>query len=157
MCSTVAARAVMWQILAGMERPSETLEAVTNMTFAHRHRTTALFSFLAFTAAAGGPAQAGTPHEFLPEAQLLLANGACASAPQGSAEVIKLVTGHCKTVTAAQTDYREKWASPARAFFAEHVPNTIPKTVVYPFAGGDLATALTVFPDADEITTLTSR
>jgi hypothetical protein len=30
----------------------------------------------------------------------------------------------------------------------------VPKTVVYPFAGGDLATALTVYPDADEITTL---
>jgi hypothetical protein len=34
------------------------------------------------------------------------------------------------------------------------VPAGIPKTVVYPFAGGDLSTALTVFPDADEITTL---
>jgi hypothetical protein len=30
----------------------------------------------------------------------------------------------------------------------------VPKTVVYPFAGGDLSTALTVFPDADEITTI---
>ena len=30
----------------------------------------------------------------------------------------------------------------------------MPKTVVYPFAGGDLSTALTVYPDADEITTL---
>ncbi len=123
------------------------------MTFAHRLGTTALFSFLAFTAEVGA-AHAGTPHEFLPEAQLLLANGACASAAQGSPEVTKLVTEHCKTVTAAQNDYREKWATPARAFFAEHVPTTIPKTVVYPFAGGDLATALTVFPDADEITTL---
>src|SRR5690606_5649584 len=38
--------------------------------------------------------------------------------------------------------------------FAEHVPADVPKKVVYPFAGGDLSTALTVFPDADEITTL---
>jgi hypothetical protein len=30
----------------------------------------------------------------------------------------------------------------------------VPKKVVYPFAGGDLSTALTVYPDADEITTL---
>jgi hypothetical protein len=34
------------------------------------------------------------------------------------------------------------------------VPANAPKTVVYPFAGGDLSTALTVYPDADEITTL---
>jgi hypothetical protein len=34
------------------------------------------------------------------------------------------------------------------------VPKTLSKTVVYPFAGGDLSTALTVYPDADEITTL---
>ncbi|MBP9086223.1 MAG: hypothetical protein KBG15_08890 [Kofleriaceae bacterium] len=99
-------------------------------------------------------ARAGTPREFLPEAQLLLANGACGSPAQGPAPVLKLVAAHCKVVTAAQVDYREKWLAVAKPFFAEHVPATIPKTVVYPFAGGDLATALTVFPDADEITTL---
>ena len=33
-------------------------------------------------------------------------------------------------------------------------PRTCPKKVVYPFAGGDLSTALTVYPDADEITTI---
>src|SRR4051812_49642148 len=38
--------------------------------------------------------------------------------------------------------------------FATLVPSSVPKTVVYPFAGGDLSTALTVYPDADEITTL---
>jgi len=44
--------------------------------------------------------------------------------------------------------------SAADAFFADAVPKTVPKAVVYPFAGGDLSTALTVYPDADEITTL---
>ena len=43
---------------------------------------------------------------------------------------------------------------PARAFFAAHVPKDVPKKVVYPFAGGDLSTALTVYPDADEITNM---
>jgi len=33
-------------------------------------------------------------------------------------------------------------------------PAGLPTKVVYPFAGGDLSTALTVFPDAREITTL---
>ena len=44
--------------------------------------------------------------------------------------------------------------TPASAFFAAHVPKDIPKKVVYPFAGGDLSTALTVYPDADEITNI---
>ncbi len=103
---------------------------------------------------AGPTAQAGTPREFLPEAQLLLANGACGNPAQGLAAVLKLVAKHCTVVTAAQAEYRDKWLALARPFFAEHLPATIPKIVVYPFAGGDLATALTVFPDADEITTL---
>jgi hypothetical protein len=30
----------------------------------------------------------------------------------------------------------------------------VPRKAVYPFAGGDLSTALTVYPDADEITTI---
>lgn len=42
----------------------------------------------------------------------------------------------------------------ATPFFVTHVPATVPKKVVYPFAGGDLSTALTVYPDADEITTM---
>ena len=99
-------------------------------------------------------AQAGTPREFLPEAQVLLADGACGNPAQGPAPVLKLVAAHCKVVTAAQAEYRDQWLALARPFFAERLPAAIPKTVVYPFAGGDLATALTVFPDADEITTL---
>src|SRR5690606_28371817 len=33
-------------------------------------------------------------------------------------------------------------------------PKTAPKTVVYPFGGGDLLSALVAFPDATEITTI---
>ena len=54
----------------------------------------------------------------------------------------------------AQADYNSKWVQPAREFFSVHVPKDVPKRVVYPFAGGDLSTALTVYPDADEITNI---
>jgi hypothetical protein len=111
-------------------------------------------SLVALVVVAGGTARAAEPgHEFIAEAKTLLVVGACAegAAPEGKAE---LVAAHCKKVQAAQADYRKSWVAVARTFFAARVPTTIPKTVVYPFAGGDLSTALTVYPDADEITTL---
>ncbi|MBC7975133.1 MAG: hypothetical protein H7138_09125 [Myxococcales bacterium] len=101
-----------------------------------------------------GPARAAERgHEFIAEARTLLVVGACAEGapPEGKAAI---VAAHCKKVQAAQADYRKSWIAVARTFFAAHVPTNIPKTVVYPFAGGDLSTALTVFPDANEITTL---
>jgi hypothetical protein len=39
-------------------------------------------------------------------------------------------------------------------FFAKIEPANLPKTVVYPFGGGDLLSALVAFPDATEITTI---
>jgi hypothetical protein len=50
--------------------------------------------------------------------------------------------------------YRAKYVDGGRAFFAALVPDDAPKTVVYPFGGGDLISALVAFPDADEITTI---
>jgi hypothetical protein len=50
--------------------------------------------------------------------------------------------------------YRRAWADKATAFIAKLEPADLPKTVVYPFGGGDLTSALVVFPDATEITTL---
>ena len=103
------------------------------------------------TSAVAGPA---APHEFLADAKALLVVGACADGAPPASVKPETVATHCKTVRATQDDYKKSWLKDASAFFAEHVPTTIPRTVVYPFAGGDLSTALTVYPDADEITTL---
>ncbi len=92
--------------------------------------------------------------ELLPEARALLVVGACAPGDRPEGIDAKVLAAHCKRVTAAQEAYRSGWIAKARAFFAANVPGGIPTTVVYPFAGGDLSTALTVFPDAEEITTL---
>jgi hypothetical protein len=94
------------------------------------------------------------PHDFTSEAKALLRVGACGegAAPAGFPQA--LLDKHCSVITKAQTDYTDGWVKPARAFFEAHVPKDVPKKVVYPFAGGDLSTALTVYPDADEITTL---
>jgi len=92
--------------------------------------------------------------DFIDEARALLVVGACADGPPPAGVKPAIVAAHCKKVRAAQADYQKTWLASARTFFAANVPSTIPKVVVYPFAGGDLSTALAVYPDADEITTL---
>ena len=99
-------------------------------------------------------AQADAPQELLEEAKGLIVVGACAEGTPPASVKPEIVAAHCKKVKAAQAQYTKSWVTVARAFFAEKVPATVPKTVVYPFAGGDLSTALTVYPNADEITTL---
>src|SRR5690242_16529888 len=99
------------------------------------------------------PAPASAPQEMLDEGQALMVVGACAD---GTAAKIKpdVYAAHCKALRAAQDDYKKQWLSNATDFFKANVPAGLPKTVVYPFAGGDLSTALAVYPDADEITTI---
>ncbi len=104
--------------------------------------------------AAAVPARADAPHEFISEAKVLLVVGACADGVPPDTIKPEIVAAHCKILRKAQDDYKSGWMAQATAFFAANVPKTVPKTVVYPFAGGDLSTALTVYPDADEITTL---
>jgi hypothetical protein len=93
-------------------------------------------------------------HDFTMEARALLAVGACGDVAPPEGFPKDVLAAHCEIIKKAQTDYVDNWVKPAREFFAAHVPKDIPKKVVYPFAGGDLSTALTVFPDADEITTI---
>jgi hypothetical protein len=105
-------------------------------------------------AAFAGPARADSPPaELLEEAKQLLIVGACSDGTPAKVKP-ESIAAHCKEVHKIQQDYKASWQTEATTFFAAHVPTGIPKTVVYPFAGGDLASALAVFPDADEITTL---
>jgi hypothetical protein len=50
--------------------------------------------------------------------------------------------------------YRRQYLARARPFFAKVIPPDLPDRVVYPFGGGDLLSALTTYPEAQEITTL---
>jgi hypothetical protein len=99
------------------------------------------------TIAAGG-------HDFTAEGKALLAVGACGEGAAPDNVTAKALERHCGLIKKTQDAYITSWLSLARPFFAEKVPKDIPKKVVYPFAGGDLSTALTVYPDADEITTI---
>lgn len=113
-----------------------------------------LLSLASPVAAKRMPAPDTRPAEFVDQAKELLVGAACGNGAGPANIPPKMQKVHCDFVKKAQEQYREKWITPARAFFAEHVPASAPKKVVYPFAGGDLSTALTVYPDADEITTL---
>ena len=93
-------------------------------------------------------------YDFTPIANELLVVGACGDGPIPEGFSEDLIKTHCEAVKKTQADYAKGWLDIARPFIAERVPKDLPKKVVYPFAGGDLSTALTVYPDADEITTL---
>ncbi len=66
----------------------------------------------------------------------------------------KLVDSHCSELRAVYKAYKKAWADPAQSFIAELRPQNLTTTVVYPFGGGDLSSALSVFPDATELTTI---
>ena len=114
-----------------------------------------LFSLLAAGSLLLGSssARADDVAELVDEAKELLIVGACADGTPAKVKP-EAIAAHCKFMKKMQAEYKGSWQANATAFFAEHTPKNIPKTVVYPFAGGDLASALAVFPDADEITTI---
>ncbi len=122
-----------------------------------------LFCLITATTATASIASADVPrvdapHEFIAEARALLIVGACGEGTPPATIKPAVVEAHCKILKKSQDEYKAGWMTDADAFFAALVPptvaKTVAKTVVYPFAGGDLSTALSVYPDADEITTL---
>ncbi|MEM9490829.1 MAG: hypothetical protein AAGC55_16900, partial [Myxococcota bacterium] len=100
-------------------------------------------------------AAAARPAEFIAEAKILYRVVACA----GRAAVPDhldpaVIATHCRNLERRKTRYRQRYATRARDFIAALRPDDLPETVVYPFGGGDLISALVAFPDAAEITTL---
>ena len=64
------------------------------------------------------------------------------------------IESHCSEMERIYNSYKKAWVDKAQPFIAKLRPNDVPKTVVYPFGGGDLSSALTVYPDATDITTI---
>jgi hypothetical protein len=88
-------------------------------------------------------------HDFTAEARALMDVALCAGEAKQPRD-----TRYCARIEEIRDTFRTRWIEPARRWFPTLVPAGLPTSVVYPFAGGDLATVLTVFPDATEITTL---
>ncbi|HEY1550545.1 MAG TPA: hypothetical protein VGG28_22105 [Kofleriaceae bacterium] len=115
-------------------------------------RSALLAVFLVFGAAAGARAD-GT--DFGPQVRTMFRVAACGGDdPVPDRFGAKLVDEHCSELRAVYKAYKKAWADPAQSFIAELRPQTLTTTVVYPFGGGDLSSALSVFPDATELTTI---
>jgi len=102
------------------------------------------------------PATGSTaPLDFIPVTQTLARVAACAAVGKIPEQFdVHVVDRHCQLLASLEAKWRQTWLAQAQPFFAAVVPRDIPPTVVYPFGGGDLLTALVVYPNATEITTL---
>ena len=110
-----------------------------------------------FTPAAPRAAQLdGTQGEdFGAEAKLLYRVVACSGNAALPANLDpQIVARHCQSLKARMARYRRVYLARAKPFLAALRPSDLPDTVVYPFGGGDLLAALTTYPDARRITTL---
>ncbi len=93
--------------------------------------------------------------ELVAHAEMLFHVVACAGEPRAEMPVSeKFRTRHCKQLAKVIAEYRKRWLTKATPFFAAVIPDDIPSTIVYPFGGADLITALAVFPEFAELTSI---
>lgn len=93
--------------------------------------------------------------DFTPQALAIFKAAACGGDHAPPAGIPATLTDtHCKELAGAYAEYKHTWLDVAGPFLAKLRPQGLPDTVVYPFGGGDLVSALATFPDAREITTI---
>jgi hypothetical protein len=110
---------------------------------------------VAFARVAHADAPPAAAKDFIDDAKLFYRVVACGSDDPLPGDFDQAtVDAHCKEMQKRVETFRDKYTTPASAFFATLRPAGLPTTVVYPFGGGDLVGALVVYPDAREITTL---
>lgn len=103
--------------------------------------------------AAAAPSAAGK--DFAEEAKLLFRVAACAGdAPLPANLDAAVIKAHCGEILPKIEAYRTRYVGVVQPFLTALEPPGLPGTVVYPFGGGDLVTALTAYPEAREITTI---
>jgi hypothetical protein len=99
------------------------------------------------------PEPAGT--DFGPQVRAMFRVAACGSSdPIPERFSVRAITAHCKDMAAIYASYKRSWADEAERFIATLRPKDLPRSLVYPFGGGDLSSALAVYPDATELTTV---
>ena len=95
------------------------------------------------------------PADFVADAKLFYRVVACAgSDPLPAGFDAGVVDAHCKDLARRVTRFKTRYTDPASAFIAFLRPAGLPTTVVYPFGGGDLVSALVTYPDLREVTTM---
>ncbi|HEY5951903.1 MAG TPA: hypothetical protein VIV40_40685 [Kofleriaceae bacterium] len=109
---------------------------------------------LALSASAHADSRTGGGVDFIDDAKLLYRIAACGGSDAVADKLTKIVDKHCKAINEKLDKFRAEYFGKNREWFTTVVPKDVPKTVVYPFGGGDLVSALVAFPDATEITTV---
>ncbi|MEJ7601941.1 MAG: hypothetical protein WKG01_28860 [Kofleriaceae bacterium] len=102
------------------------------------------------TAATGGV-------DFIADAKLLFRIAACGGSdplPEAFAAHAKIIASHCKKIGDQVARFRAAYFDRHQKWFRAVVPEDVPATVVYPFGGGDLVSAMVAFPNATEVTTI---
>jgi hypothetical protein len=102
-----------------------------------------------------GIAAADTPADFIADAKLFYRVVGCGGSDAVPAQFdAKIVDAHCADLAKRSQKFRDKYITPASEFIATIRPTGLPTSVVYPFGGGDLGSALIAYPDAKDITTI---
>ena len=96
--------------------------------------------------------------DFIKDAKLYYRVVACkGSDPLPATVDPAIVDKHCAEQTKRYDKIGKTYFTPAADFFASVRPAGLPTTIVYPFGGGDLMSALVTYPDAREITTISLK
>ncbi len=101
-------------------------------------------------------ASADDGRDFIAEAKVIhrvVSCGNVTEAPPANLDA-KVIETHCADMAKRYESIKKRYFEPASAFFAPLRPKDLPTTVVYPFGGGDLLSALVTYPDARDITTI---
>lgn len=100
-------------------------------------------------------ASANAPRDYIADAKVFYRVASCGGtdAPPAGLDA-DVIEKHCEVMRKRYEYITKNYVEKARKFFAPLLPPDLPKTVVYPFGGGDLMSALVTFPDAAEITTI---
>jgi hypothetical protein len=103
--------------------------------------------------------QAATPRDgaknFAEDARLLFKVAACGKldVPLGTIDE-KTVAAHCTQLEPLVEGYQKFWQENIEGLLSQIVPRDKAQTVVYPFGGGDLVTALGTYPNVQDLTAL---
>lgn len=111
----------------------------------------ALFVLLFLTSSI---ASADNGVDFISDAKLLYRVAACGGTDPVDAKIEKVVEKHCKAIGDKLDAFKKQYFEKGRDWFTKVVPADVPKSVVYPFGGGDLISALVAFPEATDVTTI---
>ena len=105
--------------------------------------------------AGGADAGPSADGDFAREAALLYNLATCSAESPVPAQVDRQVRArHCAEFQPRLLEFKHQYVDAMKPFIAEHRPDNLPETVVYPFGGGDLLTALTTYPEASTIYTM---